>query len=80
MIDNSSVVLENGTKYDVMDKIVDDNDRAYVYLINPKDNTDICIRKEIKDEEDNLLVGLDSEDEFKRALELFINKNKEEFN
>lgn len=78
MIDNSSVVLENGTKYDVVDKIIDDENRAYIYLINPLDKFDLCIRKEIKDEEDNLLVGLDDENEFLKALGLFINKNKTE--
>ena len=78
MIDNSSVTLENGIKYDVMDKIKNDN-CSYIYLINPLDKKDICIRKEIKGEDDNYLVGLDSDDEFKKALELFISKNKEDF-
>lgn len=78
MIDNSRCVLENGIEYEVIDKIIN-GDNKYVYLSNINDNKDICIRKEVKKTDDNYLVGLDDEQELKIALGLLLNKNKEEF-
>ena len=78
MIDNSRCVLENGIEYEVIDKIINGNNK-YVYLSNINDNKDICIRKEVKKTDDNYLVGLADEQEFKIALSLLLNKNKEEF-
>ena len=74
MVDNSRVVLEDNECYQVIDKINDDN-KAYVYLINTRDKDDLVVRKEVFEEEDRYLVGLDSEDELEKALNLYLEKN-----
>lgn len=77
MIDNSRLVLENNIEYLVVDKINVDN-KSYVYLLNPNDNEDLCIRKEVFKNGTNTLVGLDDEVEFNEALDLYLKKNREE--
>ena len=74
MIDNSLIKLENGFEYRVVDKIKN-NDVAYVYLINLVDKDDLVIRKEIQKDEECYLKGLESDDELKLALNLYIQKN-----
>lgn len=79
MIDNSRVVLENGIEYDVVEKI-ELNQQAYIYLVNPKEMEDICIRKEIEENGKTYLVGLDNQEEVNLALKLFAEKNQTEEN
>lgn len=79
MIDNSRVVLENGIEYDVVEKI-ESNQQAYIYLVNPKEREDICIRKEIEENGKTYLVGLDNQEEVNLALKLFAEKNQTEEN
>lgn len=79
MIDNSRVVLENGIEYDVVEKI-EWNQQAYIYLVNPKETEDICIRKEIEENGKTYLVGLDDQEEVNLALKLFTEKNQAEEN
>lgn len=57
-----TIVLEDNIEYIVIGEI-----ENYVYLVNSTDEEDMCIRKEIDDE----LVGLDNEEEFMRAINLF---------
>lgn len=76
MIDNSRVILENYTEYEVVDK-TKDGEISYVYLANPDDQLDMCVRKEIPSEEDNYLVGLDDREELDKAICLFIVKHQE---
>lgn len=72
-----TTVLEDNLEYIILDTIMV-NGNNYVYLINKdlKDRNiqDICIRK-IVDEGKNL-IGLDSEEEFQKALNCYITKNK----
>lgn len=75
MIDNSCVVLEDNKEYLVIDKI-DSNDKAYIYLSNPDNSEDFCVRKEIEEDEKTFLVGLDNEEEVDAALKLFVEKHK----
>ena len=76
MIDNSRVILEDNIEYLVIDKI-EDKDVSYVYLMNKDDNNDICVRKEIIEDDKCYLVGLDNKEEADKALILYIKKNKE---
>ena len=76
MIDNSRVILEDNIEYLVIDKI-EDKDVSYVYLMNKDDENDICVRKEIIEDDKCYLVGLDNKDEADKALILYIKKNKE---
>lgn len=77
-MDELSIVEISGKEYAVLDE-KQYNDIYYVYLVNPKGLLDFCIRK-IVDEKKELLLGLDSEEEFRFALKLFEEKNKEDFN
>ena len=76
MVDNSRVTLEDGIEYLVIDKIAKDNFH-YVYLMNKDSNEDLCVRKEIIEDEKCYLVGLDNKQEANEALKLYIDKNKE---
>ena len=46
------------------------------YFADVDDEEDFCVRKIDKDNDDQLLVGLDSDAEFDRAMLLFMKKNK----
>ena len=74
MIDNSRIVLEDNECYQVIDKIKD-NAKAYVYLVNTRDKDDLVVRKEIEEDEQRYLVGLDDEEELENALNLYLVKN-----
>ena len=75
MIDNSRIVLEDDECYQVIDKIKEPS-KAYVYLVNTRDKDDLVVRKEIEEDEQRYLVGLDDEDELENALNLYLVKNK----
>ena len=74
MIDNSIIKLEDGFEYKVVDKI-DNNNCAYVYLVNLVDKEDLIVRKEIVEDENTYLVGLDNTEELEKALRLYLQKN-----
>lgn len=77
MINNSIIQLENGKTYVVVDKI-EKLDIAYVYLANIENQKDFCVRKEITDNNEVYLTGLDNSQEFDEAMNLFIKKNNQE--
>lgn len=74
MIDNSCVTLENGVKYQIIDIIKHDKIK-YIYLMAIDNEEDICCRKEIVENNENILIGLDNEEEFNLALKLFAEKH-----
>lgn len=74
MINNSVIKLEDGNDYVVVDKI-NLQDKSYVFLTNVKDMEDFCVRKEIEENEEVFLVGLDTELEYEEAMKLFVEKN-----
>ncbi len=76
MINNSIRQLEDNETYAVIDMIPDDKG-TYVYLTNIKDEEDLCVRKQIKEQDENVLVGLENEDEVDYALRLLVQKNLE---
>ena len=75
MIEAKSVRLEDGIEYMVIDEI-DNATTTYYYLAIIDDEEDFCIRKIEKENDDQLLVGLDSDQEFDRAMLMFMKKNK----
>lgn len=74
MVDNSVLKIDDKV-YLVIDTIYD-NEIKYVYFINEQDQKDIFIRKEVKENDKNYLIGLDNEEEILKALKLFEEKNK----
>lgn len=62
------IKLEDDLNYLEVKQIVNNN-TTYVYLTNVKDVNDFCIRKLSFD--GNELLGLDNEEEFESALNLF---------
>lgn len=64
-------------EYLITDEI-ERNGCKYVYLSYVKDFNDFCIRKTAIEEGEEVLVGLDSVEEFGVALKLFEEKHKEE--
>jgi len=76
MINNSIKQLENNETYAVIDTIPDDKG-TYVYLTNIKDSDDLCVRKQLKNDLETVLVGLDNKEEVDYALHLLIQKNLE---
>lgn len=64
------IKLEDNQDYLVIDKIGYKND-VYIYLINENDSSDFCIRKRKLEDEQEFLVGLESDYEFDFALGLF---------
>ena len=67
-MDLEQITLENGITYVVTNEI-----NNYVYLVNPDDENDFCIRKNIEIDNEDYLKGLDSEEEFYYALSFFKN-------
>lgn len=73
-MDFKKMILEDGIEYAVIDEIEQGN-ITFVYLINVLDSIDFCIRKVDSEINDEVLVGLDNDDEFDLALNLFEEKH-----
>lgn len=74
MIDNSMLVVD-GKKYLVVDTITS-GDIKYVYFVNEDNDSDFFARKEITENNQKYLVGLDNDQEYINAMQLFTEKNK----
>lgn len=70
------VKLEDDIEYMILDEI-DSDSNTYVYLTNVNDVDDFCIRKVDNSKNSELLVGLDSNNEFDKALLLFTQKHQD---
>ena len=70
------ITLEDGLDYEVIDEIIE-NGTKYIYLSNEENEKDFCIRKEIIEEGQEFIVGLDSKTEFDKALLYFTKKHKD---
>lgn len=75
MIDNSRAVLENGKEYRVIDRIEHEN-TTYIYLADINNPQDFCARKEIEENNETFLVGLDNKEEADLALKLLVEKHQ----
>lgn len=62
------IELEDKNNYYIT-KEIENNDITYIYLTNSKDFSNFCIRKKNKDD---ILIPLDDEQEFNKALNLFL--------
>jgi len=71
------ITLEDGIEYAIIEEI-EANNNKYVYLSNVNDSEDFCIRKVIIEGNEEVLIGLEDEDEFDLALMLFAKNHKEE--
>lgn len=67
------VTLDNGVEYSEVDRLEYDGN-IYAFLTNLNQIKDFCIKKVLKDDNGELVVGLDSEEEFNNILSLFVNK------
>ena len=74
----NTVVLENGIEYMEVDKLVHDNN-TYILLANYQNIKDSCIRKISIENNQEYLCKL-NDDELKKVLNLFVEKNKALFN
>ena len=61
------VTLEDNIDYIVISKVNIDNN-TYLFLANENDPKDLCIRKEITENNIEYLVGLENEDEFNKVM------------
>lgn len=60
------ITLEDGQEYAVAYE--QDN---YLLLVNPNDETDFCIRKNVVKDGQEFVESLDSDEEFDKALAMF---------
>ena len=51
------------------------SDVTYVYLVNEKDDKDFFVNKIVVEDNEEYLTGLDSEDEVKKAMQAYVEKN-----
>lgn len=63
-----------GRDFVIVDEIVVNNIK-YVHLASASDPEDFCIRKIVIIDDEEILTGLDSDEEFDIALDAFIKKN-----
>lgn len=69
-----SIILDDGIEYIIYDTEIIDN-IEYTLFVNVNDNTDICFRKTITENDENFYTGLDDEKEFEKVLLTFTKKN-----
>lgn len=67
-----------GKEYIIRSEIILQGSK-YIHLTSSSDPEDFCIRKIRINDGKEMLVGLDSEQEFNMALEAFSSKYKEDF-
>lgn len=68
-MEKETIFLEDGIEYIITDTI-----NNYLYLNNINDIKDFCIKKEIIKDGEEYIVGLDNEEEYYKAIELFEKK------
>lgn len=62
-----TVILDNNKEYVIIEQI-NFNNNQYIFLANPNDENDFCIKKIIKKDLEELIVSLDNEEEFNQVL------------
>lgn len=73
MEEYNTIILEDNKKYAELDTLINNN-ITYIFLSQLDNPENICIRKlKIKDNEE-YIVGLDSNEEFDTILKLFLEK------
>lgn len=69
-----SIILDDGIEYLIKDTETID-DTLYTLFVNINDDTDICFRKTIVEDNKKYFIGLDDEKEFEKVLLTFTKKN-----
>ena len=67
------VTLEDDIEYNEVDKI-EYNNNTYVFLSDLENPENFCIRKLITENDEEYIIGLDSDEEFNNVLNLFTQK------
>lgn len=68
-----SIVLEDNIEYYIIDTEIIDN-IEYTLFSNINDDSDICFRKTIIENDEKIYVGLDDEKEFEKISLIFTKK------
>lgn len=72
---DSVYTIEIDNKEYLITDSIEDKGKKYVYLSYVEDFSDFCIRKAIVEDDEEVLIGLDSTEEFAFALRLFEQKH-----
>ena len=75
MVSVTKVELEDGILYTLVDEIENEG-IVYYYLANEEESFNFQIRKIVKEGNDELISGLESDEEFEKALTLYNNKHR----
>lgn len=67
------ITLEDNIEYTEIDKI-EYNNNTYIYLSDIENPENFCIRKVIIENNEEYIIGLDNEEEFNNAFNLFQQK------
>lgn len=67
------ITLEDNIEYTEIDKI-EYNNNTYIYLSDIENPENFCIRKLIIENNEEYIIGLDNEEEFNNAFNLFQQK------
>jgi len=67
------ITLEDNIEYTEVDKI-EYNNNTYVFLSDLENPENFCIRKLLKENDEEYIIGLDSKEEFDTILNLFTQK------
>ena len=68
--------FEDGS-YIISDEIILNNTK-YIYLTKENDMMDFCIRKIVMENGEEFIDALDTEEEFDRAMQAFLQKHKQD--
>ena len=68
--------LEDGS-YIISDEIILNNTK-YIYLTKENDMMNFCIRKIVMENGEEFIDALDTEEEFDRAMQVFLQKHKQD--
>ena len=73
----NAIKLENNEEYLIIDTIEIENNK-YLILVNAEKNYDICVRKVVLKNSEEVLIKLASEEEFERVMTVFNQKHVRE--
>ena len=74
---NIEVLDVDGKEYYIVDKI-NNNGNLYYILVNTMDKNDLIIRKYLKEDNEEYIVGLDDEKEYYDVMKKYNNGEKNE--
>ena len=69
-----SIILDDGIEYFIIDTEIIDN-IEYTLFSNIDDDSDICFRKTLIENEEKFYIGLDDENEFNKVFLTFTKKH-----